>query len=59
MTEISISTFLRPLVHTNAFPTSITHTLTHQHTLLMSTRQLMGHNESENLTDFSFSTLPS
>lgn len=41
------------------------HPLTHRHTLLTSTgpfisgRQLMGHSESENLTDYSFSTLPS
>lgn len=41
------------------------HTLTRRHTLLTSTghlisgRKFMGHSESENLTDFSFSTLPS
>lgn len=39
------------------------HTLTHKHTLLtfpghlISARQFMGHSESEDLTDFSFSTL--
>lgn len=55
----------RPPSLCTVFLTSITHTLKHKRTLLTSTghlisgRKFMGHNESENLTDFSFSTLPS